>query len=174
MKNSVLSLLFGVLIGGILVYFLKPSGDGGNFTPIKVLGPTPALKAKNMIINLYSELSKSDLKSVKELFRKSYVINANDIRSILTKYPDADSVRIYPALGEDDNKVKMLSFILMIQENGRMIWDSALPNDSAQNEIQDQWGPCPNRCPLSNELIDEKEWGIIYKEFPHLNPKKRL
>jgi hypothetical protein len=176
MKNSMLSLLFGVLIGGLLVFFLKPSGGGGSFTPITVLGPTPATEAKSMILNLYSELSRTDinLDSVRKLFRKSYIINANDIRGILIKYPNADFVRIYPALGKDDNDVKMLSFILMIQEKGRMIWDGNSLNPKKQDEIQDQWGPCPNRCPTSNELIIEDEWKIFYKEFPHLNPQKTL
>jgi hypothetical protein len=175
MKNSMLSLLFGVLIGGILVYFLKPTDGGGNFTPIKVSAPTPALEAKNMILNLYETLAKAkDNDEITALFRRSYGINANDVRSILDANTGVDTIRIYPALKEYEGK-NMLTFILMLQDGktNEMLWDYNISNPEKQDLIQDQWGPCPKNCP-TKELISEVEWGKINETYPSKFPNIKM
>jgi hypothetical protein len=169
MKNLLL-VFVGIIIGGIGVYFLNPTIINPNWQNIKVLKPRPVEKARRMIDNLYTFLSDSN-NDPKSLFRRSFAISANDIKGLLTKHPEAELIRIYPALDIDSKNKKTLTFILMTADSqGTLIWDKDPSQANVdQDEIQDYFEPCPPDCgKTSNEIIEETKWTQYAQKIPSL------
>lgn len=115
--------------------------------------------AKSMIKDLYSTLKEPDTK-VLPLFRRSFALNYEDLKKLLSSVENPDDketkLRIYPSLSTDETG-SHISLILMLEDHGKMIWNSNEP-DTAQNAIQDQMMPCPIHCPGIDDLFTEKEW----------------
>jgi hypothetical protein len=115
--------------------------------------------AKTMIKELYSTLKEPDTKAL-ELFRRSFALNYEDLKKLLSSVENPDDketkLRIYPALTKDETG-SYLTLVLMLEDHGKMIWNSDEP-DTAQNAIQDQMMPCPVNCPGIADLFTEKEW----------------
>ncbi len=130
--------------------------------------PTTPKDAIDMIKALYDALLGTTV-DIPSLFSRSYSLDFKDLQALMSlnhSPSDVLKIRIYPALRENEGK-KILSFILMVEQNGKMVWDSSRPYDF-QSEIQDHWTPCPNECPgggggvnNGNELFKEEEWATI-------------
>ncbi len=129
--------------------------------------PTTPEDAKNMIRELYDVLlNTTNPVDIPSLFSRSYSLGFKDLQALMSlphSPTDILKIRIYPALRDYEGK-DILSFILMVEKNGKMVWDSSKP-DTPQLEIQDYWTPCPNECPggggglnEGNELLKEEEW----------------
>lgn len=170
--NPLITAFIGLFVGGMLVfvYFSKfqkiDASSSGNAilgsttsstSTTSILSATTPNEAKNMINSLYKFIL-SNPKDVGSLFQKSYALKIDDIRPILlVKRDSGDTLdvkaRIYPALRKLNGK-NILSFILMVEKNGVMQWDS-LNATSPQPLIQDQWAPCPTECPGGGGGIDK-------------------
>ncbi len=118
---------------------------------------TPEL-AKEMIKSLYVKLKDTNTNAL-SLFRRSYALDFGDLMKLISVVENHDDkltkIRIYPAFRDEH-----LTFILMIEHDGVMIWDSSSPT-SPQAAIQDQLFPCPTICPGSGDLFTENEWKRI-------------
>lgn len=172
MKNLLL-VLAGVIIGGLAVFFLKPANQTQNLiNPSPKLTPTSETVAKQMIQDFYS-LKQNDTVNFRKLLRRSYRINADDIRLLLSLDSNkADSLRIYPifktdpkfpAGSKDYYKGNMISFIIMVQDkNKRMMRMLPASSTSQSAYIQDQLEPCPYNCGgVNNELYNSTEWSNL-------------
>lgn len=115
--------------------------------------------AKQMIEGLYVAL-KDPKTDILAFFRRSYALSFDDLKALMSSVEGSENqstkLRIYPA-SRNDETGEHLSLILMVEQNGKMIWDSTQP-DLAQAEIQDQLFPCPTICPGGGDLFTEEEW----------------
>ncbi len=174
MKNTLI-LLLGIFVGSLnLIFNFKPTSiEGQKEETLVATAKAPLVMdtspndAKEMISNLYAFMKKNPEKTP-ALFNRSYALDFRYFNQIIEKHDlinyandpvnksEALKIRIYPALRKQGN-TEALTFIMMIEKNGKMLWDSNNPN-SPQLEIQDQMGLCPPVCSFENDLFTESEW----------------
>ncbi len=174
MKNTLI-LLLGIFVGSLnLIFNFKPTSIEGQkeeklvaTAKVPLVMDTSPNDAKEMISNLYAFMKKNPEKTP-ALFNRSYALDFRYFNQIIEKHDlinfvndpanksEALKIRIYPALRKQGGN-DILTFVMMIEKNGTMLWDSNNPN-SPQLEIQDQMGLCPDVCPLENDLFTESEW----------------
>ncbi|MET3126973.1 hypothetical protein ABID42_002075 [Arcicella rosea] len=193
-ENPLITAFIGLFVGGLLTYgyqkylFSKNKEEfQGNsqflpYYPYKSPDQdTPIQESMDMITALYDYMQKKP-DSTAFLFRRSYALDLYDFNKILKKYSLIDTVnkpnyrkgsllvRIYPGLRMYQGK-NILSMIVTIEKDRKLLIDKTVPYNSPQLEVQDQLGPCPINCPGGGgDLFTEAEWrnltGRYYIPYP--------